>query len=78
MADSIASLLELREIITSGRARQIREAAGLPADALARQLEVTPATVTRWETGIRYPRGANARRYARLLRRLAGPQTAAS
>lgn len=79
MADSIAEMLHLKELLeTPGEVRRIREDAGLSADVIARQLEVTPSTVTRWETGARMPRGANARRYARLLRRLAGPATAAS
>ena len=71
MADVISELLDLRTSLESGDARRIRERAGLSAVALARQLDVSPATVTRWEQGVRYPRGANARRYARVLRRLA-------
>jgi DNA-binding transcriptional regulator YiaG len=78
MPDSIGELLDLRALLGNGSARQIRESAGLSAVAVARQLDVSPATVTRWEQGIRFPRGANARRYARLLRRLAGPATAVS
>lgn len=71
MADVISELLALRTSLEKGEARQIRERAGLSAVALARQLDVSPATVTRWEQGVRYPRGSNARRYARILRRLA-------
>jgi DNA-binding transcriptional regulator YiaG len=71
MTDLVGELLDLRASIVSGEARQIRERAGLSAVALARQLDVSPAAVTRWEQGTRYPRGANATRYARLLRRLA-------
>jgi DNA-binding transcriptional regulator YiaG len=68
---SVNDLLTLRDWITSGRARTIREDAGLSATALARDLDVNPSQVIRWERGERYPRGANARRYAQMLRRLA-------
>jgi DNA-binding transcriptional regulator YiaG len=71
MSDSISELLDLRTLLSSGDARHIRERAGLSATAVARQLDVSQAAVTRWEQGTRFPRGANARRYARLLRRLA-------
>jgi DNA-binding transcriptional regulator YiaG len=66
----------LPALLESGRARQIRETAGLSSPALARQLDVSPAAVTRWETGTRRPLGANARKYARLLSRLAERETA--
>ena len=71
MADIISELLDLRAMLDNGEARQIRERAGLTSTQLARRLDVSPAAVTRWEQGIRFPRGANARRYARLLQRLA-------
>lgn len=70
-SNSVSDLVTLRGLITSGRARAIREDAGLSATALALDLEVNPSQVIRWERGERYPRGANARRYARMLRRLA-------
>ena len=68
---SVNDLVDLVDLIKSGRARQLRESAGISASNLARDLEVTTGAVIRWETGERTPRGANARRYARALRRLA-------
>jgi DNA-binding transcriptional regulator YiaG len=70
-SDSVSDLLELHDLIASGRARKLREGADLSATAMARDLDVNPSQVIRWERGERYPRGANARRYARMLRRLA-------
>jgi DNA-binding transcriptional regulator YiaG len=74
--DSVGDLLKLHDLITSGQARALRESAGISATALARDLDVNPAAVTRWEAGTRFPRGANARRYARMLRRLAEREAA--
>lgn len=71
MTDLVGEQLALRASIESGEARRIRERAGLSAVTIARHLDVSPAAVTRWEQGARYPRGANAVKYARLLRRLA-------
>jgi DNA-binding transcriptional regulator YiaG len=71
MTNAIDELLDLRRLLETGEARQLRERAGISAVALARQLDVSPSAVTRWEQGIRFPVGANARRYARMLSRLA-------
>jgi DNA-binding transcriptional regulator YiaG len=71
-------LQDLADLIKSGRARQLRESAGISASNLARELEVTTAAVIRWESGTRKPQGANARRYARALHRLAAREAAAS
>ena len=71
MPNAIDDLLDLPALLETGRARQLRERAGLSAVAMARQLDVSPSAVTRWEQGIRLPKGANARKYARLLHRLA-------
>jgi DNA-binding transcriptional regulator YiaG len=73
-SDFVTDLLWLHDLIASGRARQLREEADISATAMARDLDVNPSQVGRWERGERYPRGANARRYARMLRRLAKRQ----
>ena len=78
MTNPIDELLDLPHLLRSGSARELRERAGLTIPALARQLDVMPATVSKWELGQRVPQGANARRYARLLRRLADRQAATS
>src|SRR5258708_24089470 len=77
MSNTTDDLLWLRDLIASGRARALRESAGLSATALAHDLEVNPSQVIRWERGERYPRGANARRYARTLRKLAAREAVA-
>ncbi len=51
-------------------ARAIRQAAGVSQERLAQELGVDRVTVTRWETGIRRPRGRRAAAYAELLARL--------
>jgi DNA-binding XRE family transcriptional regulator len=50
--------------------RAIRVAAGLPQEAVARAIEVSRATVTRYELGVREPRGDTRRRYAEALQRM--------
>jgi excisionase family DNA binding protein len=54
--------------LASGRGRALREAARLPAPRW-RALGTTPASMSRWEAGLRSPRGEVALRYARLLAR---------
>jgi hypothetical protein len=50
--------------------RLLRERAGLTQAELARSLDVDRATVSRWEAGIRAPRGRSWAAYAVLLERL--------
>jgi DNA-binding transcriptional regulator YiaG len=50
--------------------RAIRVAAGLPQQAVARAIEVSRATVTRYELGVREPRGDTRRRYAEALEQM--------
>jgi transcriptional regulator with XRE-family HTH domain len=57
--------------LISGRARELREAARLSRSELARALGTTPAWVSRWEAGLRSPRGETALKYAKLLARRA-------
>jgi DNA-binding transcriptional regulator YiaG len=64
-------LAQVRELLRSGRARAIRERANVSIRELADSLEVHEATVARWESGARSPRGPIALRYAELLRALA-------
>jgi DNA-binding transcriptional regulator YiaG len=64
------SLVEARQLASSGEARQIRQQAGLSLAEIAEAVGVGRATVYRWETGLRSPHGAPARRYGSLLRAL--------
>ena len=50
--------------------RLLREAAGIHQRELALAAGVTAATISRWESGTREPRGEAAAKYAMLLERL--------
>jgi len=75
MSSATDELLDLHDWLRTGEARRIRERARLSAAALARDIDVTPGAVNKWELGLRLPQGANALRYARLLRRLAARES---
>jgi DNA-binding transcriptional regulator YiaG len=71
-------LQALRELTTSGKAREIREAARLTESEIARSVGAHYSSVSRWESGERMPRGQVAFRYAALLERLAKAKAEAS
>jgi DNA-binding transcriptional regulator YiaG len=58
-----------RELVRSGRAREIRLAADLSLADVAEHLETTAPSVFRWENGARVPRRL-AVAYAELLNEL--------
>lgn len=68
--ESVVGLSRVRELVTSGKARQIRIEARLSIAEVAASLGVTPAAVSRWESRHRSPRGVAALRYLDLLERL--------
>jgi transcriptional regulator with XRE-family HTH domain len=51
-------------------AREVRRAAGISQERVARELGVARVTVARWECGIRTPRGKLMVAYAALLSEL--------
>lgn len=76
---------ETADLIVRGRARQtlrdvpelarsLRKEAGLTLKEVGEALGVTHATVQRWETGQRIPRGEMAPAYLAFLRRAAGEE----
>ena len=67
MASDALALSRARGLAASGEARERRLAARLSIAELAAEVGVAPATVSRWESGQRRPRGAAAIRYERLL-----------
>jgi DNA-binding transcriptional regulator YiaG len=71
MSSEAMEIAEGRELILSGRGQVIREGAHLTRSELAREIDVDQATVWRWETGRRMPRGEAARRYGSFLKELA-------
>lgn len=64
-------LASLRRIIRSGEARRLRLDSELSQLDVADAVNVCYATISRWETGKRRPRGRAALRYWRLLAKLA-------
>jgi DNA-binding transcriptional regulator YiaG len=73
---SVEELAEIRALLATGRAREIREQAMVGQSELARDLGVTQGAVALWEGGQRLPRGRVALDYLRVLRsleRIAGP-----
>jgi DNA-binding transcriptional regulator YiaG len=71
MSDDVVDLVRARDLARSGRAKAIREAAGLSLAELGAALGVNGSTIGRWEAGERAPRADAARRYAKLLKQLA-------
>lgn len=65
----VEQTLKVREWIATGRARELRELAGLSRAAVGRDCEVDQQTVMRWERGT-IPQGRNISAYYRLLARL--------
>lgn len=62
----------IRRIAKTGAARALRESAGFSASELARELNVSPAAVCRWERGLRVPGPKDAERWALVLKRMSG------
>ncbi|MEX2275247.1 MAG: helix-turn-helix transcriptional regulator [Actinomycetota bacterium] len=50
--------------------RLLRESAGLTRSDLAQVVKVDPSTISRWESGLRVPRGATRQRYEDALAEL--------
>ena len=70
MRSYTADLAALRASCRSGEAKRIRQAAQVSLAEIAQEVGTTPATVGRWETGVRLPRPEAALRYAAVLGRL--------
>jgi DNA-binding transcriptional regulator YiaG len=68
--EDLKLIVEARELLESGRAIEIRKAARLSQAEVAACCDVDPAAISRWESQQRRPRGAAAKRFARLMRTL--------
>jgi DNA-binding transcriptional regulator YiaG len=66
----VSRLLEVRRLAESGEARGLRQRARLSLAEIAAACDVDTATVWRWETGRRRPRGSMAMRYLDVLDQL--------
>jgi transcriptional regulator with XRE-family HTH domain len=67
---ALARRQAVRELPTPSRRRELRERLGLTQAELAEAGEWTRPTISRWESGIREPRGHDAATYLAILRRL--------
>ncbi len=69
-APVVEAIAWVRRLAKSGGARAIREGADISGPELARELGVSPSSLSRWERGLRSPRGDAAKRWAAALRKL--------
>ena len=59
--------MRMRQLMASGRARTLREAAGLSQAEIGARCGVVPSAVTHWEANDRQPRGQAAVIYTAIL-----------
>lgn len=65
-------LSRVRRLAVTGAARALRENAGLSLSEVALDSGVHKTTISRWERGLRRPRGEAAARYLRVLDEMTG------
>jgi DNA-binding transcriptional regulator YiaG len=68
--ENLRLLRWVRQMTASGQAKAIRQAADVSQGEAATFVRVSDATISRWESGQRTPRGEAALRYGQLLRGL--------
>ncbi len=68
--DELVRLAALRATARSGRARHLRQFAGLSQTEVAEAVGVDRVTLASWESGRRRPRSVAGLRYADVLERL--------
>lgn len=73
----LVALARARRFALSGQGRTIRVATGISLREMARELQVAPGVLSRWERGICKPRGDAALRWEVLLLELATKVAAA-
>jgi DNA-binding transcriptional regulator YiaG len=66
----VGLVIEGRRACSSGRARSTREHAGFSRRDFALAMDVSEASIERWENGTVKPRGKNAQELALLLRQV--------
>ena len=67
----ILAAVRARTLLASGKARDIRERAGVTRDDAGRAIGASGSAITHWESGLRRPRTELAARYGQLLDELA-------
>ena len=68
--DDVRDLTEAVRIARDGSAKALRQRLGVGVAAIGDACGVTGSTVTRWENGVRVPKGAAAISWVRLMRHL--------
>lgn len=63
-------VIELREWLSTGRARRLRVDAGISQEVAARTVGVGVRSIVRWEGGHAVPSGLYAREYHKFLEHL--------
>lgn len=71
MKSELERIQELKDWISTGRAREIREQAGLSQEAVCRALGFNSNSVLRWESKKHFPHPRNAVAYHEFLEQLA-------
>lgn len=71
MKTELERIQELKDWIATGRAREIREQAGLSQESICRALGFNSNSVLRWESGRHFPHPRNAVAYHEFLEQLA-------
>ncbi len=70
MHEELIQTSQLRTLLINGDARRIRLRSSLSLSEMARALEVSPPTLSRWERQQRMPRQKAALRYLALIEEL--------
>lgn len=65
--DDLIAIAKARTALRDGTARRVRQHRNLTLREVAQVAQITPATLSRWESGKRVPRGEALLRYARIL-----------
>jgi transcriptional regulator with XRE-family HTH domain len=71
----LEDLVRVRRLTATGTAKAIRVGAGVSLRELAQEVGVGAPTISRWESGLRSPRGKKAVAYIAALERLQAART---
>ena len=66
----VVSIIGIRSALASGRVAELRKRVRLSQGEFARAIGVSPAAVSRWESGARLPRGESLEQLVRVVRLL--------
>lgn len=69
-AEHLSLLVAARRYSATGKGRRVREAVGVTVTEVATAADVGVPTVSRYERGLRTPRGERAIRYALVIQAL--------